>query len=80
MQNRKRVGFARIMRFVRVASELTLFEVSQKSGVGLTNVCSAERGAIELGNEQRDKIREALRWPVELDPAIEKFMDTFASR
>ena len=48
------------LRFIRIASDLTLFDVAQKSGVSQTKLSMVERGIVPPTPEERMAIARAL--------------------
>lgn len=63
--------FGRGMKVMRALRDMSQAALSVESGVALTNIVRAERGAYNLKREQADRVRMALCWPKSLDAHLD---------
>lgn len=68
--------FGRGMKVMRALRDMSQAALSVESGVALTNIVRAERGAYNLKREQADRVRMALCWPKEIDQMLDKLAGT----
>mgnify|MGYP000960076201 CR=1 FL=1 len=64
--------FGRAMKVMRALRGMSQAALSVETGIALTNIARAERGAYNLKREQADRVRMALCWPKEIDHLLDK--------